>query len=189
MYSWCVGSLLFIFPLVLGNGHYPTKGNSGSCREKIEKDVVSPPVITYKILSTLVTYKGAVAACAAAGMELASLQTKEKSDAVNAVILASPIITEYWISGSKFDDNKWYWLKGEAMVFTNWKAGEPNNAKGNEDCLTISETRTGWNDEVCSVKLYPVCEKVVAYQNGGSGCKAQVVNIFVGRDQADVNVC
>ncbi|XP_050509201.1 mannose-binding protein C-like [Diabrotica virgifera virgifera] len=113
-------------------------------------------------------------------MELASLQTKEESDAVNTILRNAPLITECWISGSKFDDNKWYWLKGEAMVFTNWKAGEPNNANGNEDCLAISNggTSTGWDDEVCSVQLYPVCEKVVASQNGGSGCKAEVVNIF-----------
>ncbi|XP_050515893.1 pulmonary surfactant-associated protein D-like [Diabrotica virgifera virgifera] len=156
MYHWCVVPLLFIFPLVLG----ATKGNCASCGCKVNN---VPPVITYKLLTTPVTYKGAVAACAAAGMELASIQSREKNEGVNAALHASPLIQDFWISGYKYE-KQWFWLKGEAMVFTNWGSGEPNNARGNEDCVVVFKSGTGsfWNDQVCEVKNIPLCEKVVA---------------------------
>ncbi|XP_072397491.1 E-selectin-like [Diabrotica undecimpunctata] len=180
MYRWCVSLLLFIFPVVFGaNGN----GNCGCC-EGNTRDVIPSPVTSYQVLTTPVSHKDAIAACQAIGMSLVSIQTKEKSDAVNTAIQANHLANIFWTSGQKIG-NSWFWLKGEPFVFTNWNTGEPNNAKGNENCLTVfkSGAKSLWNDDSCDVKLIPVCEKVVSYQNEGSscGCTAPVINIFVDR--------
>jgi hypothetical protein len=38
-------------------------------------------------------------------------------------------------SGSIEPDGGWQWITGEPFVFTNWAAGQPDNAGGNEDVL------------------------------------------------------
>ncbi|XP_050514759.1 macrophage mannose receptor 1-like [Diabrotica virgifera virgifera] len=164
-----------------------TNGNSGSCDIK---GVVSPPVTTYQLLTTPVTHKEALAACEAAGMSLVGIQSKEKSDSVNAVLQASSLPGSFWTSGYKDKENKWFWLKGDPVVFTNWKVGEPNNAGSNEECLTVLKSGTGslWNDVPCDIKLVPVCEKVVTVKNEGhegSCCRAPVVNVFVDKESSD----
>ncbi|XP_072395819.1 perlucin-like [Diabrotica undecimpunctata] len=177
MYRWCVSLLLFIFPVVFG----ATNGNCGCC-ESNTRDVIPSPIISYRVLTTPVSYKDAIAACQAIGMSLVSIQSKEKSEAVKTAIQASHLASDYWTSGHKIGNN-WFWLQGDPFGFTNWSAGEPNNAKGNENCLTIFAGGSLWNDESCDVKFYPVCEKVVSYHNEGSSCccRAPVVNVFIGR--------
>ncbi|XP_050514837.1 macrophage mannose receptor 1-like [Diabrotica virgifera virgifera] len=175
-------------------------GNSGSCEVKEVKEVkeVISPVVntyhTYKVLTTPVHYKQAVAACEAAGMSLVSIQSKEKSDSVTSKLQKISQTGAFWTSGHKID-NKWFWLKGEPITFTNWNDGEPNNKRGNENCLTVFKSGTGslWNDDPCDFKFIPVCEIAVTVQNEESRekiiasqnecCKAPVVNVFVDRDQ------
>ena len=52
------------------------------------------------------------------------------------------------------------WETGEPALFTNWWAGEPNNADANQDCGTMPATRAGaWDDLDCaSATLAGVCE-------------------------------
>ena len=38
------------------------------------------------------------------------------------------------------------WISGETNTYRNWKAGEPNNANGNEDYGTIQMDSGKWND-------------------------------------------
>jgi hypothetical protein len=42
------------------------------------------------------------------------------------------------------------WITGETWLYTNWNAGEPNDAGGNEDCLEIFAPVGLWNDIPCS---------------------------------------
>ncbi|XP_072397493.1 macrophage mannose receptor 1-like isoform X2 [Diabrotica undecimpunctata] len=160
--------------------------NYESCDVKDSRDVISPPVTSYQVLTTAVTYQEAIAACQAVGMSLVSIQSKEKSDAVNTVIQASPSNVNFWTSGYK-NKNKWFWLKGDPIVFTNWNVGAPKNEGSNEGCLMVFKSGTGslWNNAHCDSKLFPVCEKVVTAQNEESCCRAPVVNVFVNRERSD----
>uniref|UniRef100_A0A6P7FD54 Macrophage mannose receptor 1-like n=1 Tax=Diabrotica virgifera virgifera TaxID=50390 RepID=A0A6P7FD54_DIAVI len=130
------------------------------------RDVISCPKIFYRILYNIkVSYDDAVKKCKKRGMSLVSIQSKEKSNSLNTVLQASSYgRNTFWTSGNK-EDNKWTWLKGEPLEFTNWNAGEPNNGRGNEDCLTVtvfkSDNHSLWNDEPCGWGYTPVCEKVV----------------------------
>ena len=44
--------------------------------------------------------------------------------------------------------------------YTNWDKGEPNNAKGNEDCVYTYAGKNKWNDDPCNMEMSYVCEKV-----------------------------
>ncbi|KAK2817799.1 hypothetical protein Q7C36_021732 [Tachysurus vachellii] len=47
----------------------------------------------------------------------------------------------------------------DGVTYTNWNSGEPNNAQGNEYCVTCNKDNTLWNDNKCKT-LYPfVCYK------------------------------
>lgn len=49
----------------------------------------------------------------------------------------------------------WYWSDtGEDCTFTNWKSGQPNNMKGNEECSAVVVNKGTWTDEQCSA-TYP----------------------------------
>lgn len=53
--------------------------------------------------------------------------------------------------------------RNEFLDFSNWFSGEPNNAKGDEDCVHIelAEKSFKWNDDPCSNMLYFVCEQEI----------------------------
>lgn len=38
------------------------------------------------------------------------------------------------------------WVTGEALSFTNWSGGEPNNSGGNEDFVELFASNDAWND-------------------------------------------
>ena len=58
----------------------------------------------------------------------------------------------------------WVWLNGEPMVYTNWRAGEPNDGGTNgEDCMIIEGDHAGlWDDRSCVVSYPYLCERVAS---------------------------
>ena len=65
-----------------------------------------------------------------------------------------------WIGLTRGPDNHFYWTDGSRPGYTNWKIGQPNNWKGEEDCGFILSNREKWNDVKCYSDLIPVfvCE-------------------------------
>jgi len=55
-----------------------------------------------------------------------------------------------WIGGFKNEFNSWCWVTGEAMDYTNWTPGEPNNTLGIEDKMNLfgefSLMGNSWDD-------------------------------------------
>ena len=43
------------------------------------------------------------------------------------------------------EEGDWLWMSGEPKLYTNWRAGEPNNAGENEDCV-VTRPDGMWND-------------------------------------------
>ena len=54
--------------------------------------------------------------------------------------------TGFYVFTSIQPDGGWRWVTGDPWSYSNWNAGEPNNATGgHEDCLTLAANGR-WND-------------------------------------------
>lgn len=66
-----------------------------------------------------------------------------------------------WVGASdQVKEEVFQWTNKENVVFTNWKPYEPNDANGNEDCVSLC--RDGqWNDNICNKTFNIICERYV----------------------------
>ncbi|XP_077206968.1 mannose-binding protein-like [Paroedura picta] len=55
-------------------------------------------------------------------------------------------------------EGRFKYANGELVSYTNWKAGEPNDSGGNEDCVTMYTENGQWNDYNCNEKALIICE-------------------------------
>ena len=84
--------------------------------------------------------------------------------------MLSPYLTgqriEYWLGlTDKAQEGTWRWESGSRLSndWQKWKGGEPNNAKGNEDCAAVAyddeknphvlDINCGWKRPVVCVKM------------------------------------
>jgi hypothetical protein len=70
------------------------------------------------------------------------------NDAAEDAWLVATFGTEYWVGfNDTATEGEWAWVSGEPVTFTNWQAGEPNDAPSGEDAAVLwSIPATGWND-------------------------------------------
>ena len=101
------------------------------------------------------SWSDANAACLAAGLQLASVQ----SEAEDTLLVTAAAGNTVWIGGTDAaSEGTWAWSpSGTPLSYTNWNVGEPNNVGGNEHCLAAVYTG-GWNDASCDILLKYVCE-------------------------------
>ena len=125
----------------------------------------------YYVEDTLTAkWSDARAFCQNLGADLVVINSAEENDFVYDLVMDQETLTEgkSWIGLKKnTDDQKWYWVDGTPLEgqYVNWGAGEPNNARGNENCVHFDQPRK-WNDNPCeftgsltSRKPIIVCEK------------------------------
>ncbi|XP_072851164.2 uncharacterized protein LOC110083676 [Pogona vitticeps] len=94
--------------------------------------------------------------CLQAGGQLASPRNAAENAAVQqiAVLYKKSVflgITDIQTEG------RFKYQNGEAIVYSNWAPGEPNNDKGSENCVEVY-TNGKWNDKSCGEKRLIVCE-------------------------------
>ncbi|XP_070537638.1 perlucin-like protein [Ptychodera flava] len=54
----------------------------------------------------------------------------------------------------------WKWYSGSKVEYFNWAARQPDNWRGNEDCVEIWDREKGlWNDRKCTEKRGYICKK------------------------------
>ena len=105
------------------------------------------------------SWSDANAACAANGMQLATVRSAEE----NELLVHEAAGQTVWIGGtdSAIDDT-WLWPNGQVLKYYNWAPGEPNNSGGDEHCLQVYEGQSNnggqWNDNQCSRQIYYVCQ-------------------------------
>eukprot|EP00964_Phaeocystis_antarctica_P073571 scaffold45150_cov70-Phaeocystis_antarctica.AAC.1 len=120
------------------------------------KYVCEPPY--YTLISDALSWGDADAACLAANMQLASVQ----SAAQNALLLTIAAGNQVWIGGTDAaSEGAWVWSPSNTpLSYTNWATGEPNNS-GGEDCVAVVGIYYGgkWNDDRCSKKKKYVCQQ------------------------------
>jgi hypothetical protein len=78
-----------------------------------------------------------------------------------------------YLGGYKDEINQWRWVTSETFSFINWATGEPNNANGGENALTmyISELEASkpvgsWNDVGLPVWTLFAVERVAGVEDG-----------------------
>ena len=112
---------------------------------------------------------------------LATITSQEEQDFIEANVLADLPPCDTWLGGFQPDGMKtpdagWEWITGEAWIYKNWDAGEPNDAPGGgednqENCLNlipIPGVEFGkWNDLGCH---FPVCY-IVEWDCGDDECQ------------------
>eukprot|EP01084_Bolivina_argentea_P274919 468721_1 len=114
---------------------------------------------------TKMTFNEAEAYCNSFGSTLASVHSVIDHDLSTQIC-----VDECWLGLFRQTVNsKWTWKDGSVSDYgfdangnpnvgvDPWYSGEPNNSQGNgENCLQL--WRNGlWNDNVCSVQLFPLC--------------------------------
>ncbi|XP_030760674.1 C-type lectin 37Da-like [Sitophilus oryzae] len=108
--------------------------------------------------------------CKSAGMELASVNSKEETNRLQKFLTDNGYKAGYWLAGTKLGDGQYYWATtGAKVVYTNWLVGQPDDAKMDynnnegEHCIqlgmpTYSPEPNGWNDVGCHSHLPYICQ-------------------------------
>ncbi|XP_013101559.1 lectin subunit alpha [Stomoxys calcitrans] len=102
--------------------------------------------------------------CTAKRMNLVSLDTKEKTEALTTELkkVFGNDHPNIWIGGNDNKKNREFiWMTAnKAFGYTNWAPGQPDNKHGVEHCVMLWENHNyRWNDGNCLAKLAYVCEK------------------------------
>ncbi|XP_063050305.1 asialoglycoprotein receptor 1-like [Engraulis encrasicolus] len=74
--------------------------------------------------------------------------------------LSSHLQESTWMGLSDIDtEGVWKWVDGTQLTSGFWAPGEPNNVKGDEDCVHLDKGREWkWNDNTCSQPKRWTCE-------------------------------
>ncbi|MGB5295577.1 MAG: choice-of-anchor Q domain-containing protein [Thermoanaerobaculia bacterium] len=87
------------------------------------------------------------------GFHLATVTSQEEQDFISDLLSGDGISGQFWLGGLQdpidepIPDEGWTWVTQESWVYTNWRAGEPNDGgvAGLEQHLAL--LGSGWNDE------------------------------------------
>lgn len=64
-----------------------------------------------------------------------------------------------WIGGTRSTGSKFIWSNsGKEITSTQWSPGEPNDFKGEEDCIEMKTATGKWNDKSCDNDAFFMCE-------------------------------
>ena len=81
----------------------------------------------------LIYWQRAADICIAKGGYLVIINDAEENDFLTTIGAGNGI---YYLGASDHDkEGEWRWGNGSPMTFQNWKPGEPNNSRGNQDYL------------------------------------------------------
>ncbi|MBX7105225.1 MAG: beta-propeller fold lactonase family protein [Gemmataceae bacterium] len=99
-------------------------------------DGMSQPTRFYRLTSAATSFTIARAEAVAQGGILVTLNNAAEESLLNLAFL-NEAMTQYWVGLSdEITEGKFVWDSGEAVTYTNWAPGEPNNA-GNQDYVYV----------------------------------------------------
>ncbi|MFO0559442.1 MAG: lectin-like protein [Polyangiales bacterium] len=101
------------------------------------------------------TYDAMRSLCEMSGDRLAIFSDAAQWNAIRPMLIDGR--SSVWIGATdSASEGSWVWSDGSPLSFTNWAAGEPNNA-GDEDC---AEAGSQWNDLNCGDSRPALCQRV-----------------------------
>ncbi|KAH3858341.1 hypothetical protein DPMN_100964 [Dreissena polymorpha] len=117
----------------------------------------------YIVVNTSMNFQDATECCKQMSAHLPEVQDREEND------FLWKSFGYIFLGGTDLErEGLWKWAHSGTSIplrsqagFQNWRDGEPNNVKGNENCLELS-TSGYWNDLSCGVHMHRhmkvVCE-------------------------------
>uniref|UniRef100_A0A8D0BTN0 C-type lectin domain-containing protein n=1 Tax=Salvator merianae TaxID=96440 RepID=A0A8D0BTN0_SALMN len=94
--------------------------------------------------------------CLQAGGQLASPRNAAENTAIQQIVVLYKKSVFLGITDIQ-SEGKFKYLNGEAIVYSNWQQGEPNDEKGRENCVEVYGNGK-WNDRSCGEKKLILCE-------------------------------
>ncbi|MCT4580750.1 MAG: PKD domain-containing protein [Flavobacteriales bacterium] len=83
------------------------------------------------------------------GANLISVQSAAENNCISTALTNNGFGGVIWIGFTdENSEGNYYWYDGSPVIYTNWRAGEPNNSGGNENCTQIFPDGL-WNDLNC----------------------------------------
>ena len=125
------------------------------------KEFVQTAGLTCKVHATSFFSKGktwnaAKSACEALSAKLVVLSSLAENQAVGEKITGGQG-TYIGLYRNPKDKSRWLWVDESRATYTHWHVGEPNNCRGNQNCVQMYSKSVGykWNDLICN-HLYHV---------------------------------
>ncbi|RWS18611.1 ladderlectin-like protein, partial [Leptotrombidium deliense] len=96
--------------------------------------------------------------CESLGATMLAIESQEENDFIQSVFTRT---TAYLGATRVPGTDKWQWPNGKIMEYSNWNPGEPNNWRGNENCIQFYNNigyPGKWNDYGCYKGEYTFCQ-------------------------------
>ncbi len=114
----------------------------------------------YFFVGSTASWESAQSTCAERGYHLLDLDDATEEAWAWALAESVQSATAWWIGLNDRDvEGSFTWDGGASSTFTDWRAGEPNDYLGNEDCAAMADDGGGaWNDKDCATTYAYACE-------------------------------
>ncbi|XP_048251019.1 perlucin-like [Haliotis rufescens] len=103
--------------------------------------------------------------CQYFGSHLARVTSRDEDDFVRGHATIHGKAATYWLGATDLNvEGTWLWEGQQAMDYSNWSTGQPDNYGGGEHCLDIKQSYGNylWNDAPCTSHAANfICEKGV----------------------------
>ncbi|XP_065683392.1 uncharacterized protein LOC100215503 isoform X1 [Hydra vulgaris] len=103
--------------------------------------------------------------------DLLIIDSKDEQSFITNLISSSD--GSYWIGLSdSYKEGEFFWVNRDKLnnTISFWRANEPSNSFGNEDCVEMISQDSGlWNDNHCTTLFNYICEKVSGVHNCPDG--------------------
>ena len=103
--------------------------------------------------------------CQNLGADLAVIKSPDENDFIYQLVeKAKSSLHGTWIGLHRKADTEFYWLDDTPLreSYEKWNGNEPNNARGDEDCVWMMNIEPGpWNDQSCSFAAMLLCQKSI----------------------------
>uniref|UniRef100_A0A7M4FXJ9 Pulmonary surfactant-associated protein D-like n=1 Tax=Crocodylus porosus TaxID=8502 RepID=A0A7M4FXJ9_CROPO len=94
--------------------------------------------------------------CFQAGGQLASPRNSAENTAIQQIVALHDKAVFLGINDIR-TEGQFQYLNGQAITYSNWLPGEPNNDRGIEDCVEVFADGK-WNDRSCKETRLIICE-------------------------------
>ena len=96
--------------------------------------------------------------CERQGGHLVTITSAAEQQTVQSLLQQYSSDASCWLGCKLMNDGSWMWVTGEALGYTNWRSGEPNNYGNDEGYgMVVGDYNGQWNDIAMTTGSYNLC--------------------------------